>query len=92
MQSQSALQTVYPNKVRKIWSKGFKLAESTTGYVLSSKIYAGKENNELQIDLGRKAVMSVLQPYLDKGLYAFMDNYYSSVGKFKSLKNDARNS
>ena len=47
--------------------------------VLNSKIYTGKENDKVQNDLGRKAVMSVLQPYLDKGFYAFLDNYYTSV-------------
>ena len=47
--------------------------------VLNSKIYTGKENDEVQNDLGRKAFMSVLQPYLDKGFYTFMDNYYTSV-------------
>ena len=45
--------------------KAFTLAESTSGYVLNSKIYTGKE------------VMFVMQPYLDKGCYAFMDNYYT---------------
>ena len=27
--------------------------------------------------------MSVLQPYLDKGFYAFMDKYYTSVALFE---------
>ena len=53
--------------------------------MLNSKIYTGKENNEVQKDLGRKAVMSVMQPYLDKGLYAFMDNYYTSIALFEEL-------
>jgi len=51
--------------------------------VLNSKIYTGKENNEVQKDLERKAVTSVLQPYPDKGSYAFMDNYYTSVALFR---------
>ena len=55
--------------------KACTLAESSIGYVLNSKIYTGKERNEVQRDLGRKVVMSVFQPYLDKGYYAFMDNY-----------------
>ena len=40
----------------------------------------------MQRDLGRKVVMSVFQPYLDKGYYAFMDNYYTSVGLFEELE------
>lgn len=75
-----------PIKPGRFGIKAFTLAESTSGYVLNSKIYTGKENNEVQKDLGRKAVMSVLQPYLDKGFYAFMDNYYTSVALFEELE------
>ena len=53
---------------------------------MNSKIYTGKENNEVQRDLGRKAVISVMQPYLDKGFYAFMDNYSTSVALFEELE------
>ena len=49
--------------------KAFTLAESTSGNVLNSKVYTGKVNNEVQKDLGRKAVMSVMQP-INKGFYA----------------------
>ena len=30
--------------------------------------------------------MSVMQPYLDKGFCAFMDNYYTSVALFEELE------
>ena len=30
--------------------------------------------------------MSVMQPYLDKGFYAFMDNYYTSEALFEELE------
>ena len=53
---------------------------------MNSKIYIGKKNIEVQRDLGRKEVMSVMQPYLDKGFYAFMDNYYTSVAFFEELE------
>ena len=68
-----------PIKPGRFGIKAFTLAESTSGYVLNSKIYTGKKNNEVQKDLGRKAVISVMQPYLDKGFYAFMDNYYTPL-------------
>lgn len=74
-----------PLKLGRFGIKAFTLAESTSGYVLNSKIYTGKENNEVQKDLGKKAVMSVMQPYLDKG-FAFMDNYYTSVALFEELE------
>jgi len=66
--------------------KAFTLTESTSGYVLNSKIYSGKEKNEVQKDLGRKAIMSVFQPCLDKGFYGFMDNHYTSVALFEELE------
>ena len=75
-----------PIKPGRFGIKAFTLAESTSGYVLNSKIYTGKENNEVQKDLGRKAAMSLMQPYLDKGFYAFMDNYYTSVALFEELE------
>ena len=59
--------------------KAFTLDESSTGYVLGSRVYTGKENGVDQKDLGRKAVMSLMGPFLDKGYYIFMDNYYTSV-------------
>ena len=46
-----------PIKPGRLGIKAFTLAESTSGYVLNNKIYTGKENNEVQKDLGRKAVM-----------------------------------
>jgi len=30
--------------------------------------------------------MSVFQPHLDKGFYAFMDIYYASVALFEEIK------
>ena len=67
--------------------KAFTLAESTSGYEFISNIYTGKENNKAQKDLGRKTVMLVLQPYLDKRFYAFKDNIYNiSVALFEELE------
>ena len=75
-----------PIKPGRFRIKAFTLAESSSGYVLNSKIYTGKENSEIQRDLGRKAVMPVMQPYLDKGFSAFMDNHYTSVALFEELE------
>ena len=75
-----------PIKPGRFGIKAFTLAESKSGYVLNSKIFTGRENNEVQRDLGRKVVLSVFQPYLDKGFYAFMDNYYTSVALFEELE------
>jgi len=49
-------------------------------------VYTGKEADIVQKDLGRKAVMSLIEPFLDKGYYLFMDNYYTFVGLFEELE------
>ena len=71
---------------RQFGIKAFKLAESTSGYVLRSKVYTGKEANIVQKDLGKRAFMSLMEPLLDKGYYVFMDNYYTSVGLLAELE------
>ena len=75
-----------PIKPGRFGIKAFSLAESGSGYLLNSKIYTGKEGDVVQRDLGRTAVMSVIEPYLDKGYYVFMDNYYTSVQLFEDLE------
>ena len=66
-----------PSKLGRFGIKAFALAESTSGYVLGSKVYTGKEAGVLQKDRGKKAVMYWMEPFVDKGSYLFMDNYYS---------------
>ena len=75
-----------PIKPGRFGIMAFTLAESTSGYVLGSKVYTGKEANVVQKDLGKRAVMLLMEPFLDKGYYVFMDNYYTSVGLFEELE------
>ena len=75
-----------PIKPGRFGIKAFTLAESTSGYVLGSKVYTGKEANVVQKDLGKRAVMSLMEPFPDKGYYVFMDNYCTSVGFFEELE------
>ena len=50
-------------------------------------IYTGKEGKVVARDLRRKAVMSLIEPFLDKGYYVFMDNnFYTSVTLFEVLE------
>ena len=58
-----------PIKPGRFGTKAFTLTESKSGYVLNSKIYTGRENIEVQRDLGRKVVLFVLRPYLHKGFH-----------------------
>ena len=75
-----------PIKPGRFGIKAFTLAESSSGYLLNSKIYTGKEGDGVQRDSGRRAVMSVIEPYLDKGCCVVMDNYYTSVALFEELE------
>ena len=52
--------------------KCFTLAESSSGYVLVSKIYLGKEQGVQQNDLGSKEVLVLMEKFLDKGYVLFM--------------------
>ena len=43
------------------------------------------DDNKRQI-YGKKAVMCLMEPFVDKGRYLFMDNYYTSVDLFEELE------
>ena len=75
-----------PIKPGRFGIKAFTLAESTSGYVLGSKVYTGKEANVVQKDLRKRAVMLLMEPFPDKGYYVFMDNYYTSMGLLAELE------
>ena len=44
-----------PAKPSRFGIKAFTLAESTSGYVLGTKVYIGKDANVAQKDLGKKS-------------------------------------
>ena len=75
-----------PSKPGRFGIKAFTLAESTSGYVLGSKVYTAKAAGVVQKDLREKAVMSLMEPFVVKGYYLFMDNNYISVGLFEELE------
>ena len=62
--------------------KCFTLAESSYGYGLVSKVYIGV----VQTDLGRRAVITLMESFLDKGYVLYVDNHYTSMQLFKDLK------
>lgn len=75
-----------PIKPGRFGIKCFTLVESSSGYGLVSKVYTGKENGVVQTDLGRRAVMTLMESFLDKGYVLYMDNYYTSVPLFEDLE------
>ncbi|KAK6168810.1 hypothetical protein SNE40_019986 [Patella caerulea] len=66
------------NKPIKWGIKLFTLAESSSGYVLNIIPYAGKRE-DTQLSKTAQIVVDVCQPFLNKGHYLFMDNYYTSI-------------
>lgn len=50
------------------------------GYVLNLQIYSGKSAETEGLSKLESLVMSIMQPYLDRGHHVFMDNYYNSIG------------
>ena len=68
-----------PSKLGRFAIKAFTLAESTSGYVLGSKVYTAKAAAVVQKDQREKAVMSLMEPFVVKGYYLSMDNNYISM-------------
>ena len=65
-------------------------AEARTGHVLAFRVYTGKidtgpENKEVSHHI----VMDLLNSFLDKSLWVFTDNYYSSPKLFLDLLDHA---
>lgn len=61
----------FPSKPGRLKIKAFTLAEPTSGYVLGSKVYTGKEVGVVEKDLGEKAVMSLMEPFVNDIIYSW---------------------
>lgn len=66
--------------------KCFTLTESSTGYCLGINVYTGKQNGIMCKNVGKKAVMNLISPFLNKGHTAFMNNYHSSINIFEQVE------
>ena len=64
-------------------------SESKSGYVLTFQIYTGKGIKTKEESTGNPVsydvVFNLLEPYMGKGHWVFMDSYYSSPKLFKDL-------
>jgi len=75
-----------PKKPTKFGIKVFVNSEAKTGYVLSFDIYTGKSaSRDKSTSVCHSVVMHLLESYLGKGNWVFMDNYYSSPKLFVEL-------
>ena len=67
-----------PKKIVKFGIKVFVNSESKAGYVLTFQIYTGKVTFAAPESVGHRVVLDLLGPYLGKGHWLFIDNYYTS--------------
>ncbi|KAJ8711774.1 hypothetical protein PYW08_008728 [Mythimna loreyi] len=79
------------NKAAKFGIKTFELCESTTGYLWSFIVYAGKQSaTDLEQSPGvlksTAVVKKLISPLLNKGYRLFIDNWYSSPQLARFLK------
>ena len=75
-----------PNKLNRWGIKIWGLCESTTGYLLNWIIYTGRERDMINAGIGHYVVMSLMDGYLNKGHYLYLDDSYTSIELFSALK------
>ena len=75
-----------PLKRSRFGLKGFVIADASTGYVLNTSIYTGKEGPAASKDLAMRVVLNLTEPYAHKGYRLFVDNWYTSVPLFLELE------
>ena len=67
-------------KCRPPWGvKVWELRESKTGYCLNFDVYTGRVEGRLpEFGLGRRVVMNMMQPYLDRQHHVYFDRFFAS--------------
>lgn len=78
-----------PSKRHRFGVKFFILCDCETGYILDFILYcgAGSDINDIGMDIGISGniVMSLMEPYLDKGHTLYTDNWYTSPHLYNLL-------
>ena len=75
-----------PLKRSRFRLKGFVIADASTGYVLNTSIYTGKNGPAASKDLAMRVVLNLTEPYAHKGYRLFVDNWYTIVPLFLELE------
>lgn len=81
----SSLKQYMPMKPVK---RGFKIWVMTcarTGYMLSFKVYEGKEISHVEGTLGERTVLHMSEPYHSKGYALYFDNFFSTIELLSNL-------
>lgn len=78
-----------PSKRSRFGVKIFSIVDETTGFVLFSMIYIGKDDRLLPdirtFGYGGAIVLKLLEPYLNNGHHLYCDNYFTSPNLAKYL-------
>ncbi|XP_048576402.1 piggyBac transposable element-derived protein 2-like [Nematostella vectensis] len=72
-----------PMKPTKRGIKVFCLCDASSGYMITSSIYTGKNPNQRDGGSVNKIVTELVSPIKNCGYFVFMDNYFSSGGLFR---------
>ena len=65
-------------KLSRFGLKGFVIADTSTGYVLNTSIYTGKEGSAASKDLAMPDILNLTEPFKDT-VCLFVHNWYTSV-------------
>jgi hypothetical protein len=74
----STLKQYMPNKPTKRGYKVWCICDAQTGYILDFNIYTGASETT-EYGLGEKVILTLANPFLEKGFFLYFDNYFSSV-------------
>lgn len=84
-----------PSKRHRFGVKFFVLCDCETGYILDFIIYSGAASdiNEIDEEIGKSGniVMTLMEPYLDKGHTLYTDNWYTSPVLYSLLHSKMTN-
>lgn len=70
-----------PSKASRFGIKFFVMCDCATGYVLNFIIYTGKTTEYVphpHVGISGSLVMTLMEPYLDRGHTLYIDNWYTS--------------
>ena len=77
-----------PSKRHKFGIKMFVLCDCKTGYILDFILYTGSDtniDNDKNLGMTGSVVLTLLEPYLNRGHEVYVDNWYTSPTLFQYL-------
>jgi hypothetical protein len=77
-----------PSKASRFGIKFFVICDCATGYVLNFIVYTGKTTEyvtHMHMGISGSVVLTLMEPYLDRGHTLYVDNWYTSPILFQKL-------